>query len=193
LGHNKIFIYFFISNLSLRISIALILPGLENSLDIIAKANLLPCRSYEELKALREISLVQLRRRLGEGGGGAKRTPATSPQGGGATAWLWGGWYSAPPSSPTAAAQPPPLTRAPPSPTAHQPPLTKGEEVFLQALQQESEVMGVAHKDVVFRQEAVIGLGIMSKLKMSAYDAVNTGKVLGIRLIFMQCWQGNAM
>jgi hypothetical protein len=53
---------------------------------------------------------------------------------------LWGGWYSAPPSSPTAAAQPP---------------LTRGEEVFLQALQQESEVMGVAHKDVVFRQERV--------------------------------------
>jgi hypothetical protein len=66
---------------------------------------------------------------------------------------LWGGWYSAPPSSPTAAQ--PPLTSAPPSPIAAQPPLTKGEEVFLQALQQESEVMGVAHKDVVFRQEEV--------------------------------------
>jgi hypothetical protein len=67
---------------------------------------------------------------------------------------LWGGWYSAPPSSPTDPQQPP-LTSAPPSPIAAQPPLTKGEEVFLQALQQESEVMGVAHKDVVFRQEEV--------------------------------------
>jgi hypothetical protein len=116
--------------------------------------NPLPCRSYEELKALREIALVQLRRRLGEGGGG-KSTPAGSPQGGGAAAWLWGGWYSAPPSSPTAAQAP--LSSAPPSSptTAQPPPLTKGEEVFLQALQQESEVMGVAHKDVVFRQEEV--------------------------------------
>jgi hypothetical protein len=114
------------------------------------KSKSFPCRSYEELKALREIALVQLRRRLGEGGGGGKRTPASSPQGG-AAAWLWGGWYSAPPSSPTAAQ--PPLTGGPPSPAAQPPPLTKGEEVFLQALQQESEVMGVAHKDVVFRQE----------------------------------------
>ncbi len=140
--------------MSLRISIALILPGLENSLDIIAKANLLPFRSYEELKALREIAVVHLRRRLGEGGGGGKRTPATSPQGASAAAWLWGGWYSAPPSSPTAVQ--PPLTSAPsPTTAAQPPPLTRGEEVFLQALQQESEVMGVAHKDVVFRQEGV--------------------------------------
>jgi hypothetical protein len=93
-------------------------------------------RSYEELKVLREIAVVRLRRRLEEGGASSNSsTAASSPQ---QSTWLplWGGWYS-----------------APPSPTDQQQTLTKGEKDFLQALQQESEVMGVTHKDVVFRQE----------------------------------------
>ena len=110
-------------------------------------------RSYDELKALREISVYWVERKLSENSSGVSSlsspTLPSQPEPGGQEElssptlqrWfpLWGGWYSSPQQV-----------------EQEQPAGPVQLEEFLQdAIKEDTEVQGVSHKDVVFSQLSV--------------------------------------
>jgi vacuolar protein sorting-associated protein 13D len=93
-------------------------------------------RSYEELRALREVAVQRLERDRGQADEPEPEGPE-EPQAPTLQRWfpLWGGWYGSGEVEVEAEEE-----RAPP----------RIEEYLQDALKEDQEVLGVAHKDVVF-------------------------------------------
>ena len=98
-------------------------------------------RSYEELRALREISVHWLERGRREVAGRTREEPAVAPPAPTLQRWfpLWGGWYDTPEEEEEGEVLAPPEI----------------EEYLQDAIKEDQGVSGVAHKDVVFSHLAL--------------------------------------